>query len=78
MSTIDVDDQHTAGEDEVLVVNGTMVNGSVPVKTKDAAGEAAAAVETASTPGEMPEQVREMIEVVPSVRTFVRVWRCKK
>ncbi|XP_049541648.1 uncharacterized protein LOC125954961 [Anopheles darlingi] len=64
----DVEDQHLA-EDEVLVVNGTMVNGSAPVKTKDAPGEGqtAAAVETASTTtGEMPEQVREMIEVFQS------------
>ncbi|XP_058063353.1 uncharacterized protein LOC131213340 [Anopheles bellator] len=48
---------------EVLVVNGTVVNGSAStVRANPGDASAEANVEASSASGEMPEQVREMIE----------------
>uniref|UniRef100_A0A8W7P3G9 No mechanoreceptor potential A n=1 Tax=Anopheles coluzzii TaxID=1518534 RepID=A0A8W7P3G9_ANOCL len=53
-------------DDEVSIVNGTMVNeNATSAKTRDASGDTITAEADTTSPTEMPEQVREMIEVFP-------------
>ncbi|XP_061501921.1 uncharacterized protein LOC1270003 isoform X2 [Anopheles gambiae] len=50
-------------DDEVSIVNGTMVNeNATSAKTRDASGDTITAEADTTSPTEMPEQVREMIE----------------
>ncbi|XP_041770696.1 uncharacterized protein LOC121592890 isoform X5 [Anopheles merus] len=50
-------------DDEVSIVNGTMVNeNATSAKTRDASGDTITAEADTASPTEMPEQVREMIE----------------
>ncbi|XP_040156461.1 uncharacterized protein LOC120896418 isoform X7 [Anopheles arabiensis] len=50
-------------DDEVSIVNGTMVNeNATSAKTRDAIGDTITAEADTTSPTEMPEQVREMIE----------------
>uniref|UniRef100_A0A2C9GRZ8 No mechanoreceptor potential A n=1 Tax=Anopheles arabiensis TaxID=7173 RepID=A0A2C9GRZ8_ANOAR len=54
-------------DDEVSIVNGTMVNeNATSAKTRDAIGDTITAEADTTSPTEMPEQVREMIEVFQS------------